>query len=175
MIDPEGYRANVGIILCNDQYRVLWARRIGQEAWQFPQGGMQGRETPEDAMYRELYEEVGLEPDAVQVLGRTRDWLRYRLPKRYIRHHQKPVCIGQKQLWFLLRLTAAEELVRFDRSREPEFDRWRWVGYWRPLREVVAFKRAVYARALRELAPLVLPDYRSGRRRQGRSRIRGTG
>ncbi|MBI5450506.1 MAG: RNA pyrophosphohydrolase [Gammaproteobacteria bacterium] len=160
MIDREGYRANVGIVLCNDQARLLWARRIGQDAWQFPQGGMQEQESPEQAMFRELREEIGLSAGDVQLIGRTRDWLRYRLPGRMVRHHQQPVCIGQKQIWFLLRLTGDETCVSFDSTNQPEFDHWRWVNYWRPMREVVSFKRGVYARVLREFAPLVLPAQR---------------
>ena len=157
MIDSEGYRANVGIILSNAEGRLLWARRIRQDAWQFPQGGIRPDETPEQAMYRELGEEIGLEPQHVRVLGSTRGWLRYRLPERYIRHHQKPLCIGQKQVWFLLRLTGEERFVRLDLSDKPEFDNWRWVDYWQPLREVVPFKRKVYRKALNELAPLLFP------------------
>ena len=84
MIDEDGYRPNVGIILCNKQGDVLWARRIGQDAWQFPQGGIKEFESPEDALYRELAEEVGLQKQDVEVLGSTRGWLRYRLPRRMI-------------------------------------------------------------------------------------------
>jgi len=136
----------------------LWARRIGQDAWQFPQGGIQHDETAEQAMYRELAEEVGLQPEHVELVGATSDWLRYRLPKRFIRRNRKPVCIGQKQVWFMLRLLGSESDVRLDYSPKPEFDSWRWVDYWYPLNDVVAFKRSVYERALRELAPLVFPD-----------------
>ena len=100
MIDSEGYRPNVGIIICNQQQQLFWARRVGQDAWQFPQGGINDEETPEEAMYRELEEEVGLKPHQVEIVGVTSDWLRYRLPKRFLRHHCKPLCIGQKQLWY---------------------------------------------------------------------------
>jgi len=154
VIDLDGYRANVGIILNNQDGKLLWARRIGQEAWQFPQGGIQPNESPEDAMYRELREEVGLEPCHVTILGRTSDWLRYRLPKGLIRHQSKPLCIGQKQIWFMLELKGEESDVKLDASDEPEFDHWRWVDYWDPLEEVVSFKRGVYEHALAELEPL---------------------
>lgn len=155
MIDKDGFRANVGIILTNDQGQVFCARRIGMHAWQFPQGGIKRDESPECAMYRELKEEIGLEPGDVELLGSTKRWLRYRLPKRYIRYHQQPLCIGQKQLWFLLRLAADEESLRLDGGESPEFDAWRWVDYWDPLGFVVPFKRNVYERALHEFAEFV--------------------
>ncbi len=153
MIDEEGFRPNVGIILANSEGRVLWARRVGQDAWQFPQGGISENETPEDAMYRELREEVGLDPTDVDLIGCTSGWLKYKLPKRFLRYRSKPLCIGQKQKWFLLMLTGAESKVNFDYGDPPEFDAWRWVNYWYPLKQVVAFKRDVYRRALKELAP----------------------
>lgn len=158
MIDPDGFRPNVGIILSNCQGRLLWARRIGQSAWQFPQGGMRTDETPAEAMYRELSEEVGLCPDHVDVMGATRGWLRYRLPHKYLRRSSRPLCIGQKQVWFMLRLLCDDAEVCLDTSAKPEFDNWRWVDYWQPLDEVVPFKRNVYRKALHELAPLLFPD-----------------
>jgi len=153
VIDKEGFRPNVGIVLANDEGRVLWARRVGgRDAWQFPQGGINRGESPEEALYRELYEEVGLSADAVEVLGVTRGWLRYRLPQRYIRKGQSPACVGQKQKWFLLRMLADDSAVRLDLNEKPEFDHWQWVSYWYPLNQVIAFKREVYRRAMKELA-----------------------
>ncbi|WP_261842627.1 RNA pyrophosphohydrolase [Aliamphritea ceti] len=153
MIDSDGFRPNVGIILANSMGQVLWARRIGQDAWQFPQGGIDRSETPEQAMYRELKEEIGLSPEDVEIVAVTRGWLRYRLPKRMIRHHSHPVCVGQKQKWFLLRMLSEDSAVSIDETAKPEFDGWRWVSYWYPLGQVVAFKRDVYRKAMRELSP----------------------
>lgn len=154
MIDQEGFRANVGIVLCNTDGRVFWGKRVGQDAWQFPQGGIRRYETPEQALFRELEEEIGLRAEHVHLLGCTRGWLRYRLPQRFVRRHRRPVCIGQKQKWFFLMLRAPETCLRFDATNKPEFDGWRWVDYWQPVREVVFFKRVVYRKALGELAPL---------------------
>lgn len=155
MIDSKGYRPNVGIILCNDEGRVFWAKRMGVDLWQFPQGGINQDEDPETAMYRELWEETGLQQQHVQVLGRTRYWLKYQLPDRYIRKNSVPLCIGQKQIWFMLRLITHESNVRFDHCSKPEFDGWRWVDYWEPLKDVVYFKRKVYQRAMTELGEIL--------------------
>ena len=157
-IDDEGFRANVGIILSNADGELMLGGRVGKKGWQFPQGGMLIGEAPEQAMFRELEEEIGLLCDDVEVLGVTRDWLRYRLPERFIRRNSKPLCIGQKQRWFMLRLTSSTDRLRFDLGDEPEFDRVRWVDFWRPVNEVIYFKRRVYARALHELGPSVYPD-----------------
>jgi putative (di)nucleoside polyphosphate hydrolase len=157
-IDSEGFRANVGIILANADSQLLLAGRIGSKGWQFPQGGMLKGETAEEAMYRELNEEVGLCSADVAILGSTSDWLRYRLPEKFVRHGSKPLCIGQKQRWFILRLQGDEEQLQLDNSDTPEFDRWRWVEFWRPVHEVIYFKRRVYARALHELGTHIYPD-----------------
>ena len=156
MIDSEGFRANVGIILTNDQRQVFWARRIGMDAWQFPQGGIKKNESPKMAMYRELKEEIGLEPEHVELINSTDDWLRYWLPKRYIRQNKGPLCIGQKQIWYLLKLTADETYLDLSYTSEPEFDSWKWVDFWRPVEEVIPFKRQVYQQALKQLQPFIL-------------------
>lgn len=166
IIDRQGFRPNVGIIVCNQDGDVLWGRRIGgRDSWQFPQGGMHGGESAEVAMYRELGEEIGLQPGDVDILACTKGWLRYRLPARYIRKNERPVCIGQKQKWFLLRLLADDAAVRVDANDDPEFDDWRWVSWWYPITAVVDFKRDVYRAALGELLPALLPA-RNGRKRQ---------
>ena len=153
MIDADGFRPNVGIMLTNRFGQLLWARRVGgQDAWQFPQGGIKHNEDIETALYRELQEEVGLTQQDVRVLECTKGWLRYHLPSRFVRQ-QEPVCIGQKQKWFLLELLSDETKINLNAGSPAEFDSWRWVSYWYPLNQVVTFKREVYRRALKELAP----------------------
>jgi putative (di)nucleoside polyphosphate hydrolase len=158
VIDAEGFRANVGIVICNELGQVFWARRYGQHSWQFPQGGIDENETAEQTMYRELHEEVGLKPEDVKILAVTKNWLRYKLPKRLVRQGSNPVCIGQKQKWFLLQLTCKEEDVDLLHSSHPEFDNWRWVSFWYPVRNVVSFKREVYRRVMKEFAPTAMPE-----------------
>ncbi|MFA6301618.1 MAG: RNA pyrophosphohydrolase [Legionella sp.] len=155
VIDRAGYRLNVGIILVNESDRVFWGRRSGHDAWQFPQGGLATGESAQQAMFRELYEEVGLERADVEVLGSTKRWLKYRLPKQYLRHGSEPLVIGQKQKWFLLRLVSSEQKVRLDLSDSPEFDSWRWIDFHEPEQQVIFFKRQVYGQALKELESLL--------------------
>ena len=155
MIDFDGYRPNVGIVICNRKGQVLWAKRYGQNSWQFPQGGINDNESAEQAMYRELYEEVGLQPKDVKVLYASKHWLRYKLPKRLLRYDSKPVCIGQKQRWFLLQLVGDEKNINMNTTKSPEFDGWRWVSFWYPVRQVVSFKKDVYRKAMKEFAQVM--------------------
>ena len=157
MLDREGYRPNVGIVLLNGRNEVFWGKRVGQHSWQFPQGGIQHGESPEQAMYRELHEEVGLLPEHVQIVGRTRDWLRYDVPEEYLRRQHatrvhRTAYRGQKQIWFLLRLVGLDSDIQLRASDHPEFDAWRWVPFWIQLDGVIDFKREVYELALSELA-----------------------
>jgi putative (di)nucleoside polyphosphate hydrolase len=157
MLDREGYRPNVGIVLLNSRNEVFWGKRVGQHSWQFPQGGIAHGESPEQAMYRELHEEVGLLPEHVQIIGRTRDWLRYDVPEEYLRRQNasrvhRAAYRGQKQIWFLLRLVGLDSDIQLRASEHPEFDAWRWVPFWIQLDAVIGFKREVYQLALSELA-----------------------
>ncbi len=152
MIDRDGYRPNVGIILANGKNQVFWGKRIKQNAWQFPQGGIKHGETPEQAMFRELREEVGLQPCHVKILGRTRDWMRYDVPQHWVKREVRSHYRGQKQIWFLLRLVGRDCDVCLRATEHPEFDAWRWNNYWVEMDGVVEFKREVYCMALNELA-----------------------
>jgi len=177
MIDRDGYRPNVAIVLVNTRNQVFWGKRIKEHAWQFPQGGIKEGESPEQAMYRELEEETGLKPEHVEILGRTRDWLHYHVPTHWVKREWRGTYKGQKQIWFLLRLTGRDSDVSLRASGHPEFDAWRWSDYWIPLESVIDFKREVYRLALEQLSgyleidarrPVGLSPY--GRRRKPRPR-----
>jgi putative (di)nucleoside polyphosphate hydrolase len=152
MLDRDGYRPNVGIIICNERNQVFWGKRVREHSWQFPQGGIKAGETPEQAMFRELMEETGLKPEHVRILGRTREWLRYDVPTHWVRREWRGTYKGQKQIWFLLRLVGRDCDVSLRASHHPEFDAWRWNEYWAPLEAVIEFKRGVYEQALSELS-----------------------
>jgi putative (di)nucleoside polyphosphate hydrolase len=158
VIDREGFRENVGILLAREGGQVFLGRRSGNRGWQFPQGGIRHGEALEEALFRELREEIGLTRADVTIEGLTSRWVRYRLPARYVRRDRQPVCIGQKQRWFLLKLARADAEFAFDSTDRPEFDQWRWASFWDPVREVVYFKRPVYSRVLHELGRLVYPQ-----------------
>lgn len=170
MLDRDGYRPNVGIILANGRDEVFWGKRVNQHAWQFPQGGIKHGETPERAMYRELAEEVGLTADHVRVLGRTRQWLRYEVPERWVRRDWRGTYRGQKQIWYLLRMVGRDCDVKLRMSEKPEFDAWRWHAYWVPLEAVIEFKREVYRQALAELHRYLANDRRRLRAIQSETR-----
>ena len=176
MLDKEGYRPNVGIILANPRNEVFWGKRVNQHAWQFPQGGIKHGETPLQAMFRELEEEIGLQRGHVRILGRTREWLRYEVPDKWMRRPRqgdgdscapcgKGLYRGQKQIWFLLRMVGRDCDVCLRTSDKPEFDAWRWNDYWVPLDAVIDFKRDVYRQALLELHRYLQGDRRARARR----------
>jgi putative (di)nucleoside polyphosphate hydrolase len=172
MLDREGFRPNVGIILLNQRNQVFWGKRIRSHSWQFPQGGIDRGETPEQAMYRELHEEVGLMPEHVSIVARTRDWLRYEVPDRFIRRDARGHYKGQKQIWYLLRLVAQDWNLNLRATSHPEFDAWRWHDYWVPLDVVVEFKRGVYEMALTELARYLPRNDQRNRFLRGGPRLR---
>jgi putative (di)nucleoside polyphosphate hydrolase len=181
MLDRDGFRPNVGIILLNQKGQVFWGKRIRTHSWQFPQGGIDRGESPEQAMFRELHEEVGLKPEHVQIVARTRDWLRYEVPDRFIKREHRGHYRGQKQIWFLLELIGHDWDLNLRATDHPEFDAWRWNDYWVPLDLVVEFKRGVYKMALNELSHY-LPighraqrPWRDGRRFDGRFEARSDG
>jgi putative (di)nucleoside polyphosphate hydrolase len=155
MLDKDGYRPNVGIILLNHKNEVFWGKRVREQSWQFPQGGIKRGESPEQAMLRELEEETGLKPQHVKIVGRTRDWLRYEVPEHWVRRDWRGNYKGQKQIWYLLRLTGRDSDVDLRASGHPEFDAWRWHSYWIPLESVIEFKRGVYSNALQELSRFI--------------------
>jgi putative (di)nucleoside polyphosphate hydrolase len=172
MLDREGFRPNVGIILLNQKNQVFWGKRIRTHSWQFPQGGIDRGESPEQAMFRELHEEVGLLPEHVRIVARTRDWLRYEVPDRFIRRDARGHYKGQKQIWYLLQLVEPDWNINLRATSHPEFDAWRWNDFWVPLDVVVEFKRGVYEMALTELSRF-LPRYDNrGRSYRGPSRPR---
>ncbi len=162
MLDNNGYRLNVGIILLNHANQVFWGKRKNEDSWQFPQGGVLNYEKLEEAMYRELYEEVGLIHKHVDIIARTKDWLFYDVPNS----HKKLTFKGQKQIWYLLRFIGEDSDINIKSHKEQEFDAWRWVNYWQCIDEVIYFKYAVYHAALTYLAKFIHDNKKLGTQSQ---------
>ncbi len=154
MIDKDGYRSSVGIVVANHNNKVLLTKRIGENAWQFPQGGIKHGENDLDALFRELYEEVGLSKKDVKLTAKTPKWLSYDLPNKYIRKNQDHICIGQKQVWYLLSLVAKDSSINLNLHKNIEFDDWQWVDYWSPIDNIIGFKKNIYEDVLKILAPV---------------------
>ena len=154
IIDQQGYRANVGIVLINNQKEIFFAKRKRQSSWQFPQGGIRTGESLKSAMYRELLEETGLTKDHVEVIYQSETWYQYKIPKTHLRAPTKGSyqVIGQKQKWFLVKLNGSDVSVNltFDSKTNQEFDDWKWVDVSIPAKEVIWFKQDVYQKVLTE-------------------------
>lgn len=164
----DGYRPNVGIIICNRNGKVFWAHRVNNDGWQFPQGGVSRNEGLIDAMYRELEEETGLVSQQVKIVAHTKCWLHYDLPQSLLRNQRRRSPVGgrkrvsfkgQKQVWFLVELIDDDSAVNLQAGLEqPEFDDWRWVDLEHAIDNIVDFKRSVYQKAIGELEQF-LPNF----------------
>ena len=152
-IKEKGYRLNVGIIVANSDGRLLYCKRKNSNNWQFPQGGIDKNEDTFLAAVRELYEEVGIAENKIKLIKESDSWYKYDLPRKYKRNSFLWKDFkGQKQKWFLFKLIE-ETKIDLNNEKNPEFDQFNWVEYWKPLDEVVEFKREIYEKVLTELEP----------------------
>ncbi|HIC27291.1 MAG TPA: RNA pyrophosphohydrolase [Gammaproteobacteria bacterium] len=154
MFFQNKYRPNVAVIVINKLGKVLWCQRIEHDGWQFPQGGIDKGETPEEAALREVKEEVGLDSSDIEIIYETKDWFKYEVPQeRRRKYFRSGNFLGQKQKWFLAKLLTDDTRINLKASIPAEFDKWIWSTYWHPLETVVAFKRETYRQALIEMLP----------------------
>ena len=131
----------------------MYCKRKNSKNWQFPQGGIDKNEDIFIAALRELYEEVGIEENKVRLIKESDHWYKYDLPKKYKRNNFLWEDFrGQKQKWFLFKLIEKAE-IDLNNENNPEFDEFNWVDYWKPLDEIVDFKREIYEKVLTELEP----------------------
>jgi putative (di)nucleoside polyphosphate hydrolase len=161
LVDSQGYRPNVGMVICNRQKQLFWAKRSGMTAWQFPQGGIHPGEDLDEAMYRELYEEVGLHPDDVVILGQTEEWVKYLFGSEKTTSRGETY-VGQKQIWFLLQLISPDDYINIAATEHQEFDAWKWVDFWYPVEHIVEFKREIYQDTLTQFAPILFDEQAKG-------------
>jgi putative (di)nucleoside polyphosphate hydrolase len=149
-MDKKNYRKGVGIIIVNSGGQFFLGKRIGAEAWQFPQGGIDEGETPKEALYRELHEETGLTKNTVQIITVSSKWLVYHIPHVFQRSNKK--YDGAMQKWFLLELTGSDKDINLKATGQPEFDAWKWADKNTAINNVIKFKKAVYESILEEFS-----------------------
>jgi putative (di)nucleoside polyphosphate hydrolase len=154
-VDPQGYRPNVGMVIINNDNQVFWAQRTATSNWQFPQGGIHPGEALDEAMYRELNEEVGLLPEDVTILGQTEEWVKYLFDSQKVTRDGETY-VGQKQIWFLLKLISSDDSIDIASNEHQEFDDWKWVDFWYPIDHIVEFKREVYKNTLKQFSKILL-------------------
>jgi putative (di)nucleoside polyphosphate hydrolase len=152
--DLPFYRPAVGMMLVNPAGLAFIGRRIdmpaGLAAWQMPQGGIDPGESPREAAFRELKEEVGT--DKADILAETGGWLHYDLPSDIASRMWSGRWRGQRQKWFLMRFTGEDADIN-PTTEHPEFDAWEWVEPARLPELIVPFKRQLYRELLAEFSP----------------------
>lgn len=148
------YRPCVGIMLVNDANLVFVGQRIDTtaEAWQMPQGGIDEGETPQQAMFREMEEEIGTR--RASVMAESADWLTYDLPDNLKGKLWKGKYHGQTQKWFLARFTGQDSDINLQ-TAHPEFHQWQWVKPEQLPDLIVPFKQELYRKILQEFLPLI--------------------
>ena len=159
MSEESNYRLNVGLIIVNNYGKVLICKRKNSNQWQFPQGGIDKGESPIEAAKREIFEEVGIKPSKIKVLGKIKDWVKYEIPKELAKKSfKKKGILGQKQKWFIFKIKS-EACITFVNDPDNEFDDFAWVSYWRPIALIVSFKKEVYRNVLAELLPIYFNEF----------------
>lgn len=159
-VDRRRYRRGVGIVLLNRAGHVFVGRRVdvAEEAWQPPQGGIDGGETPLAAALRELKEEIGT--DGVEVIAESRGWITYDVPEELAQKAWGGRWHGQRQKWFVMLFLGRDDEIDIA-TDHPEFSAWRWVPLHQLPSLAVDFKRQLYARLAREFERVVSGQRRS--------------
>lgn len=146
------YRNCVGILLLNKKNQILVGNRIDSpsSAWQMPQGGIDKGESPLEAAYRELEEEIGT--NKAKVLDEFHTWLSYELPPSLRQKLWKGKYIGQKQKWFGMRFIGNDNDINIH-TKKPEFKEWRWLKVTELPSIAVPFKKDIYTRLANDFYP----------------------
>jgi putative (di)nucleoside polyphosphate hydrolase len=160
-LTPAGlrYRPCVGIVLINDKGQVWLGKRTPsktvddfEKPWQLPQGGIDKGESPQDAVMRELWEEVGTRK--ARIIAEAQDWLYYDLPPDVLSRKKRNNWGGQKQKYFALKFLGEDSDVDLE-VHHPEFIEWRWAEIEELPDLAVPFKRAVYEQVVEEFTPVI--------------------
>ena len=146
----DGYRRGVGIFLLNKKKELWVGKRIDfkNNYWQMPQGGIDKNETPEEAMARELGEEVGIIKN-YEILMEHEKWLSYKIPDSLKKVVWNGKYIGQIQKWFVCRFFGKDKEFNLE-THKPEFMEWKWIKPKEVLKFVVPFKKNLYENILKD-------------------------
>tara|TARA_B100001057_G_scaffold224669_2_gene224971 strand:+ start:8595 stop:9089 length:495 start_codon:yes stop_codon:yes gene_type:complete len=154
----KNYRKGVGIIIVNHSGQFFLGKRIGAEAWQFPQGGIDEGESTKEALFRELHEETGLLQDKVEIVDVSRKWLVYHIPHVFQRSNKK--YDGAMQKWFLLKFNGDDDKdINLNASEHAEFDAWKWADRNTAIKSVIKFKKKVYESILQEFSDILRREF----------------
>ena len=144
------YRRCVGMMILNNIKEILVGRRLDHPSgfWQMPQGGIDENENPEEAVWREMMEEIGT--NKAKLLKISSQWINYDIPSETLKTlpwgHKY---IGQTQKWFAFQFTGEENDINVG-TVNPEFSEWKWTKIKLIVDEIVPFKRDVYSVILEE-------------------------
>ena len=147
------YRLGVGIVLFNALGKVLVGQRLDMQsdAWQMPQGGIDADETPLEAVWREMEEEIGTRN--AELLGESRGWFTYKLPPGLKKILWSGKYLGQRQKWFAFRFLGTDQDINIQ-TPHPEFRNWQWVEFQELPNLIVPFKKDLYEQIVKEFEPL---------------------
>jgi putative (di)nucleoside polyphosphate hydrolase len=148
----EFYRKNVGAIILNKNKEIFVGKRFGTQvkvSWQMPQGGIGENETEEDALFREMEEEIGILQNNFSILGKTQDHHYYTIPKKMRKSAWNNIYVGQRQRWFLLEFKGKDEDFNIN-TEFPEFAEWKWLSAEDVIENAISFKREIYLKVLIE-------------------------
>ena len=148
------YRDAVGIMVVNPKQKIWLGYRAWTQKskyhWQMPQGGIDEGETPEQAAWREMFEETGMTREVCQLIYESQNWYTYDiLPKT------KRQIDGERQKWFLFLFTGSNKNINLKIQKKPEFIRFRWAEPEKAPHLIIPFKKQVYEDVLSEFLPII--------------------
>ncbi len=150
VLKEKKYRKCVGIMILNQEKKILVGKRIDHPSgfWQMPQGGIDENEEPEEAVWREMKEEIGT--NKAKLIKVSEQWINYEIPQKTL--NTLPwgkKYIGQTQKWFAFEFTGNNKDIDVG-TQNPEFSEWKWAEKSSMVENIVPFKRYVYSKIFRE-------------------------
>ena len=143
-------------MILNDDNKILVGKRMDHPSghWQMPQGGIDENENPEEAVWREMHEEIGTKN--AKMIKKSAHWINYEIPSETLKTLPwGDKFIGQTQKWFAFRFKGSDEEINVG-TENPEFSEWRWTNHNLLVENIVPFKRNTYKIILDEFKDLFI-------------------